>query len=231
MEPIKLRGPILALIFDLDDTLYPEVEYVRSGFRAVAGHLATPQRTANDIYERLWQTFQTGPRDRVFNEVLEQLGQPADSQTLSRLVEIYRNHKPTLMLEPVVRELLQSLRPRYPLGIITDGYLPAQRLKVEALGLEPMVDHVIYTESLGRDCWKPHPRAFELMSQTLGCPHPHCVYIADNPAKDFLAPNRLGWQTVQLNRPGKVHPPGAISPEARAHLAIDNISLFKTLLP
>jgi hypothetical protein len=29
--------------------------------------------------------------------------------------------------------------------------------------------------------------------------------VADNPAKDFVAPHRLGWRTVRVRRPDSLH--------------------------
>ncbi|MBN1437401.1 MAG: HAD family hydrolase [Sedimentisphaerales bacterium] len=196
---------IKAIIFDLDDTLYPELEYVKSGFRAIAGRLAGSEGDADEVYEMLWAAFEEGPRDRVFNRVLRRLGQEDDRQVIAELVGQYRCHRPCLRLDDGVRELLERLRGRYKLGLISDGYMPGQRLKVEALGLEGFFDRIIYTEELGRAYWKPATRAFELMAEALGVEPGECVYVADNPAKDFAGPNGLGWQTVQVKRADGVH--------------------------
>ncbi|MBN1846079.1 MAG: HAD family hydrolase [Sedimentisphaerales bacterium] len=206
---------IRAVVFDLDDTLYPERDYVRSGYRVIAADLAGGDWNPDRIFALLWRQFEQGDRRRVFNAVLRRMGRRDSPEEIARLVAIYRGHRPDLSLEVEVGQSLSRLRPRYRLGLITDGFLPAQRLKVEALGLPPYFDHIIYTEELGRDCWKPAPQAFDIMSRTLQCPAPACLYVADNPAKDFLAPNRLGWRTVQLQLPGQVHD-GAIPPAGGA---------------
>ena len=201
----KILGPIKAIVFDLDDTLYPELQYVKSGFAAIAGRLAGSQGDADQVYQMLWKAVEEGPRDRVFNRVLEQLGQDDDRQVIAELVGQYRCHRPRLQLDEQVKELLERLRGSYKLGLISDGYMPAQRLKVEALGLEGFFDHIIFTEQLGRAYWKPAARAFELMAEALDCQQKSCVYVADNPAKDFVGPNGLGWHTVQLKRADGVH--------------------------
>ena len=151
----QLKPPIAALVFDLDDTLYPELAYVRSGFQAVAAHLAGPSDDPQPIFEQLFHTFQHGPRDRVFNHILKQLDRPDDPDTIAALVQLYRTHNPTLQLAPEIKDLLCRLRARYQLGLITDGYLPAQKLKIQALNLEPLFHYIICTEDLGRAHWKP----------------------------------------------------------------------------
>ena len=219
-----LTHNIQAVVFDLDDTLYPELQYVRSGFRAVAARMTQGASDEARIFDMLWRAFEAGPRDRVFNTVLKQLGRADDPQVVAELVGLYRCHRPTLQLEPQVLGAIEKLHQKFKLGLITDGYLPTQRLKVEALQLENTFDHIIYTEELGREFWKPSSRSYELMADTLGCRHPQCVYIADNSAKDFIAPNQLGWLTIQLLRPDRVLREIVPATQGQARTKIENIT-------
>ena len=196
---------VRAVVFDLDDTLYPEVDYVHSGFRCIANHLAEGEWTAEGVFELLWSAFSQGPKDRVFNTVLGQLGRDDNSEAIAELVTLYREHRPQLQLAPETIEILDQLKQDYRLGLLSDGFLPAQKLKVEALGLQKWFDKIIFTEQLGREFWKPATKAFEIMSDALGCPPESCVYVADNVSKDFVGPNKLGWQSVQLINNSQVH--------------------------
>jgi len=58
---------------------------------------------------------------------------------------------------------------------------------------------------LGRESWKPSPAGYRRIAEQLGVAHAACAYVADNPAKDFLTPNALGWRTVQWRREGQIH--------------------------
>lgn len=226
----RLAATVKAVVFDLDDTLYPEIEYVWSGFRVVAARLAGGDGDAGAVFDLLRAAFEQGPRDRVFDTVLEQLGREADEQIVAELVGVYRCHRPALRLEPAVAGLLGQLRSRYRLGIITDGYLPAQRLKVEALQLQDAFEKIIYTEELGREFWKPSVRSFEMMAEALGCAGGQCVYVADNPRKDFVAPNRLGWATVQVKRPERVVREVSIPSGGEAQFTIESVGELAMLL-
>jgi len=64
---------------------------------------------------------------------------------------------------------------------------------------------VLFTEELGRESWKPSPAGFERVRELLGVPHEACAYVGDNPVKDFIAPNKLGWLSIQYVHPGQVH--------------------------
>ena len=103
------------------------------------------------------------------------------------------------------RSILVELSAKYVLALLTDGFLPAQRLKVQALGIEDYFDSIVYTEELGREFWKPSPAGFEKIMRDLNAKPENVVYIADNEKKDFIAPNRLGLSSVQLIRPARIH--------------------------
>jgi len=227
----KLTGTVKAIVFDLDDTLYPEIQYVRSGFRVVAGKLTRPGCDIGQVFDLLWNTFENGPRNRVFNEVLSRLDMKDDPQIIAELVGIYRCHRPNLQLEPDVRNMLEKLRRQYQLGLITDGFLPTQKLKVEALRLQNTFDEIIYTEELGREFWKPSPVAFENISAALNCPAEYCLYIADNPTKDFIAPNQLDWHTVQVTFPGQVHAHLPAADKGQPQVTINETKTLLSILP
>ena len=245
---------VRAVVFDLDDTLYSELDYVRSGFRAVAAVLASDgdaawpgdanlegpgensgnngeeRHDAGSVFELLWSAFQGTQRGRVFNTVLKQLGRDDDAESVSALVTAYRCHRPSLQMGGSVRDMLTRLRGRYKLGLLTDGFMPAQQLKVESLGLTDAFDEIVYTEELGREFWKPSPRPFELISERLGCAASECVYVADNPTKDFIAPNELGWQTVQFKPADGVYRRAQCPIGGQAQVVIGNILELEDLL-
>ncbi len=134
------------------------------------------------------------------------------------------------MITTVIFDLVENLRDRYALGLLTDGFLPTQRLKAQALGIEHYFKAIVYTEELGREFWKPSPRGFERLSELLGTCAEQAVYVADNEAKDFIAPNQLGMMTIQLRRPGGLSRQPASQPGAAARLRIDRLSDLPSLM-
>ena len=198
---------ITTVIFDLDDTLYDEMDFCRSGFRAAAPHIAalSDAHSVEAVFATLWKCFIAGNRGSTFNIALAELGIPCDGPLIHKLVEVYRTHMPRLTLPPESRAVLEDLKDRYTLGLLTDGFLPTQRLKVQALGIERYFRAILYTEELGREFWKPSPRGFEKLLDLLGARPDETVYVADNETKDFIAPNRLGLLTIQVLRPSGLH--------------------------
>lgn len=186
------------IVFDLDDTLYPERDYVLSGFRAVAtwaeAHLGIP---APKGFAELEALFAQGVRGHVFDRWLSAHGKP-DPALIPQLVEVYRGHRPSLKPFDTVPELLAGLRRRHRLGIVSDGHLSVQQRKLDALQLGQYFDAVVFSDTWGRDAWKPSPRPFaEALSRLSGTAE-SSVYVGDNPTKDFLGARQLGMFTIQL---------------------------------
>jgi putative hydrolase of the HAD superfamily len=223
---------ITTVVFDLDDTLYDEVEYCKSGFGAVARFLADlPEApTAESIFGAFWRQFTAGNHTKTFNAALNELGIDYDDKLIDELLKVYRNHIPKITLPADSKDVLHQLSEKLTLALLTDGFLPAQQLKVEALAIEEYFKHIVYTEELGREFWKPSPAGFEKIMQDLNIKPETISYVADNEKKDFIAPNKLGILTVQLIRPARIHTESAEQSEAAAQYIIHKISQLPPLL-
>ena len=223
---------ITVVIFDLDDTLYDEIDYCRSGFAAVAEYLAEPPGAppAKRIFAALWGQFSAGNHTRTFDAALDELDIEFDGLRVRRLVDVYRNHMPRITLPDESREILDKLKRRYTLALLTDGFLPAQQLKVQALGIEDYFASIVYTEQLGREFWKPSSVGFEKIMQDLDAKPENIIYIGDNEKKDFIAPNKLGFSTIHLMRPAGIHTTVCDEPGARAQHEIQRIGQLPTLI-
>ena len=223
---------ITTVVFDLDDTLYDEVEYCRSGFEAVAEFLADSPETppAERIFGAFWKQFTAGNRTKTFNTALEELDIGYDDELIGKLIKVYRNHVPKITLPQDSRDFLSQLSGKYTLALLTDGFLPAQQLKVQALGIEKYFKCIIYTEQLGREFWKPSLAGFQKLMETLNARPRTIAYIADNEKKDFIAPNKLGFLTVRIIRPAGLHSESSQEPGAAAQYTIRQISQLPALL-
>src|ERR1700685_30939 len=190
-------------VFDVDDTLYLERDYVRSGFHA-AGVWAEKELGVPDFSERALREFQCGARGDIFDRVLASYGL-SDIVAVGQLVHAYRSHVPSLTLLPDASQCLSVLRPHCHLAIITDGAVDSQQNKVHALGLTQKVDLIVLTGEWGAEFSKPNPRSFEYVQQQLTVSPDYCIYVGDNPSKDFVTPRGLGWRTVRVRREGGLH--------------------------
>lgn len=196
---------IRAVIFDLDDTLYPERQFAFSGFDAAAAKFEHCLGDRVRAAARMRELFETDHRNRVFDTILAERGLLATPELVAAMVAEYRNHAPRIDLFPDADAALSRLRGAFQLGLITDGPARTQWAKIEALNLRERMDFILPTADLGEGFAKPHPRPFEETAERLGGRHTACVYVADNPGKDFLAPRRLGWLAIHVKRRGGVY--------------------------
>jgi putative hydrolase of the HAD superfamily len=223
---------IKTVVFDLDDTLYDEIDYCKSGFHAVAQAVRQkfPSIPATRIYNFLWKQFNRGNRTKTFNAALSELGVSYDNKIINDLITVYRNHAPDIKLPSDTKNVLDQLYRKYSLALLTDGFLPAQQLKVKALDIERYFKCIIYTEQLGREFWKPSPAGFEKILQDLNTKPQTTAFVADNTEKDFIAPNQLGFTTIQITRPARLHAGPPPKPNSAPQHVIENITQLPPLL-
>lgn len=193
------------IVFDMDDTLYPEADFVRSGHRAVAERVW--QDLGADIEPELRRRFAAGQRGDLMSAALASLGIRTSDDYVGRvLVPVYREHAPTIRSHVETVPVLTELRARgHRLALLSDGWAAVQRRKLAALGLGGFFDKIVITDELGPDAWKPSPVGFQQILSALGVTSTDAIYVSDNPLKDFVGPHRLGMRTVRIVRPGTEH--------------------------
>jgi putative hydrolase of the HAD superfamily len=196
--------PVRAVLFDLDDTLYPEWTFFRSGFRVVAlelirrGLSGDPDTLADRMLE-LHGVERPGVLERFSAEL------PFPAAWVPELIEIFRGHDPQIALPEATAGVLARLRKRFRLGCVSDGWLNVQKRKLAALGLESALDAVVLTDAWGRTYWKPHPAPFLRCCEALGVPPGAAVFVGDHPARDIQGAQRAGLTAILLTEHGKFH--------------------------
>lgn len=174
------------IVFDLDDTLYNEMAYLRSAYEEIAKELSA--KNWQGLFARMYSLFRS--KQDVFAFLVAQY----DVQKPD-LLKIYRNHKPSLQLFEGVMEVIQRIKEKGgKIGIITDGRTSTQTIKLKALGIFDIVDKIVISEEVGSE--KPDKENYLIIENAF----PNCTYLymADNLRKDFISPNKLGWNTLGL---------------------------------
>src|SRR5262249_30491730 len=204
----------LVLVFDLDDTLYPERQFALSGF-AAAGRWAETELGVAGLALDMTRLLDEGHLGELFRIALAGRLPDHTPEQLAGLVAAYRDHDPQLTLFEDAAWALAHLAPQARLGLITDGTEHVQARKVSSLGIAARFGTIVYTHALGgRQFSKPHPRSYEMVEAALGGSGDRLVYIGDNPAKDFVVPNQRGWISVMVERPQhrRIHAQAKIAP-------------------
>jgi len=195
------------IVFDMDDTLYPEVQFVQGGFKAAAVQLDRIVGRSTGALDVFCGILDRQGVHRVFDIGLAELGIDDDPDIMQDMVNAFRGHAPSVRPYPGIRAMLQALRENGSrLGLISDGPYDVQQSKWNALGLDVFFDWVTFTDGLGgRSTWKPNDTAFVKMEHETGFSGAAVAYVGDRPDKDFPAPDDLGWRTLRVRYQDTFH--------------------------
>lgn len=185
------------IIFDMDDTLYDEYEYVKSGFKAVADYLAKNKDLNKDeLFHWMWGYLELHGRGEIFNKLLEEY-RIYSKALVKKCITTYRLHKPDIELPELSKQILNLLS-SHCLYLVTDGNKNVQKNKVVALKLDSYMEKCYLTYRYGMHNSKPSPYCFNLISDKENVLPEEIVYIGDNPKKDFLGIKPLGYRTIRV---------------------------------
>jgi putative hydrolase of the HAD superfamily len=185
-----------AVLFDLDDTLYPHRRFLVSGFAAVASYVSAQYGVESaHAFRTLVRAYRDGARGHELDRLVDVTGLPVD---VSTLVRVMRAQCPSLRLRRAVGQTLRLLRDSYALAIVTNGIPMIQRRKVAALGLEPFVDAVVYATEHGSGAGKPEREPFVEALRRLGVDASRAVFVGDDERADIDGAAACGIGTIQI---------------------------------
>lgn len=189
----------MIIVFDLDDTLYNELTYVKSGLSSVAEFAFRNWNIPkNATYQFMIQTLEKSGRGHIFNELLIKYGKFSKAN-LRRCISVYRLHDPKINLYSDAKRCLESFK-SLPIYIVTDGNKIVQHKKILALGLDKMVKKVFITYRHGLKNAKPSPYCFVKIAKIEKAKPQDIAYVGDNPKKDFIGIKPLGFKTIRILR-------------------------------
>jgi len=190
-----------AVFFDLDDTLYREMDFVVSGLGVVSDYLA--ERFGLDregTLRRMLGILNEQGRGRVFDVVLND-NDIFTEERVRLLLMLYRCHIPRIFPDESAVEVLNSIRSGgIKTGMITDGMASVQRRKIDALGLDACFDVIVCTWELGKEYQKPSPVSYKVAADLLCVDLEDCAYVGNDTRKDFQGPKALGMSSIQIGK-------------------------------
>lgn len=177
------------VVFDLDDTLYPEADYVDSGVRHVCAQI-------NSLYGI--DCYEVIKEQRLQDAKLDWLSFACELTGLKPSVKesllwMYRLHLPEINLSENCSVSLEKIKSvALAVAVLTDGRTFTQKFKLASLGLSHYPAYI--SEDYGST--KPAPDRFQAIQKDF--PAEKYVYVADNVQKDFLGCNPLGWLGIGM---------------------------------
>jgi len=178
----------MVIVFDLDDTLYDEIDFVKSGFKEISRFLGD-----ESYFNFMWYEFRKNGSGKIFDKLIEKFSLDIDVKIL---IDIYRFHKPDIFLPKDSLEILEYAK-KFKTALISDGFYITQQNKFDALNLSNFIDYPIFTHFYHTK--KPELKPFKMIMDKFK--DESYIYISDNPKKDFFAPKKLGWKTIRYKNP------------------------------
>ena len=184
------------LFIDLDDTLFEEIEYVKSGFIEVSKYIADLNGIDGDeIFNQMMYQFNKYGRTGAFNRVMSHF--ELEYPSISDMIIKYREHRPNIQTYDGVYDSIMRLKSVFDnIFLVTDGIVSVQKNKVSALGLEKYVDGVIYCMEYNSP--KPSITSIEQYTENIPFDKSKSKMVGDDPFCDIECAYKLGIGVVRV---------------------------------
>jgi FMN phosphatase YigB (HAD superfamily) len=191
--------------FDLDGTLYDEMDFIVQVYKPIADNLtklcnSSPEQISGWMLQR-W-LMKGSSYNSIFTEVLSNYGihGPAAEAAVTECLAVYRGYKPQICLPLRVSFILEYMKKNYDLFLISDGNSSLQMEKFKVLGLARWIssDNVGFTGLYGLDFAKPSIKIIDKISVLQKCKLPESiVYFGDRDIDQQFAA-AAGFQFVSV---------------------------------
>ena len=219
------------IFFDVDDTLYDQRETFCTAFRETIGRgkdfsaSLLDQVYLRSMYynEKRFDEIQKGTlnSNRIIEyrilHACEDYDIPVSPDQAVGFRKHYIEAQGELRLTPVMEELLDLLRGKMGVGIITNGRYEHQLRKIQALGLTRWVGERNILISGGFGKAKPDPDIFMEAQNRTGADVADMIYVGDSYERDVVGAKKAGWTAIWMNRRGHTLPEGGLIPDDVVH--------------
>lgn len=184
---------IKSILFDLDNTLYEENDYLV----AVFDEFFKLKNIKHNIVPFLSNGFRLNSSD-IFGDILKKLNIYSSTSQLE-LFHIYKNLNTNLNLYDSAYILIDNLKKKnIKLGIITNGVAQAQQCKIKCLKIANMFDVIIYARKWGKSYEKPNKKPFDEALKILNFDKSEVLFVGDNPLTDILGAENAGIKSIRF---------------------------------
>ncbi|MYN70588.1 HAD-IA family hydrolase [Streptococcus suis] len=199
-----------ALIFDVDDTLYDQIQPFE---RALKRHLAVLDEQLSPLYlsfrqyaDEVFEAASTGKMSLQESHVyrmkhaLADFGYQVSDATALAIQIDYDYFQGQIELGPIFPEIFSWCKEHgIAIGMITNGPYRHQLRKIRTMGLfdwfEP--ENILISGQIG--ITKPNPAIFHLMEERLGMSGEDVYYLGDSFENDVVGAKAVNWKAIWFN--------------------------------
>ncbi len=229
-----LKTKITDIFFDLDHTLWDFEANSKRAFEKLLKKHQIPVQI-NDflkIYEPVnreyWEQYAKQQKTKTevkynrLTDTFKALNIDISQQLIEILADEYLDFlKRESILMDGALGILDYLKNKYRLHILTNGFIEVQTDKMQYSGLEPYFETMITTEETGK--LKPHPDVFNYALQKAGTFAHKSYMIGDNFQSDILGARNVGMHAIHFDPEGKNDIDFKIIPKVKHLLEIKEI--------
>lgn len=206
---------INVIFFDLDNTLFDHTRAERSAILSLIAsnpeifHAIDPDsfvQVYHQVNKVLWKKMAAGEitseelKHQRFEISLNQFNrQTNNADALSK--QYFEFYSSQTCAHPNTREILAYLKPKYHLGILSNGFPEIQERKLCNLRVGSHFKFKIYSGEVG--AMKPAPEIFQAAMQRCGAKANEIVYVGDSFEDDIKGAKAVGWQVIHFNPTGE----------------------------
>lgn len=200
-----------AVFFDIDDTLYDQLEPFKNACQEVFGSqyefnvqelFKSSRRYSDEVFQDAGNGIISMDEMYIYRmkKAFEDIGINITDRDALHFQHIYERKQRNLFLTATMRKILEVCGSRFLLGVISNGPSLHQWDKVRQLCLEKYIpkENIFISEDLG--IAKPDSAIFHYAAKRCKIKEKDCVYIGDNYINDIAGAKEAGWQTIWLNR-------------------------------
>jgi len=211
---------IRAVLFDLDDTLYDHRYSSRKGLQSLKNKYDCFKDTELDVLELEYLTvlneihlskvltgLSTIEEARIerYKIFFSKFDVNADLEFISLARKVYSgSYKTNQRAVPGAAELLEALKSKVKIGIVSNNLLKEQLSKINNIGIASYLDEIVVSEEAG--FIKPSPEIFQIVLNKLGCKAEESVMIGDSWETDIMGAKNAGIRAIWFNRYGNKNP-------------------------
>lgn len=184
----ELKDRYSVFIFDLDNTIYDEREYLSNGYKEIAKYVAEANKSGQlkEYYDYLIAEFDTRGRSMLFNKFIEHFNLTV---SIHSLLQILRCQETQIQMYPKSKKILDMLvNANKYIYILTNGNVEQQRNKVKLLGLKEQYSSIdVVYASLFEP--KPSPKALLNIINSVCAEKKDAIMIGDSEVDELTAYN------------------------------------------
>lgn len=172
------------IIFDLDDTLYNEIDYLKLAFGSIAKYLNKKNTLIdpNDIEKFLISTFVSNGRKNLYQKLISNFNITNFSineyLNILRTVKIQEN---SISMDLLLSDFIKENILKYNFFIATNGNIIQQKNKIKSINIPHLKKiAIIYCNTFGIDGKKPAPKFINYIFSEFSIPKNKMLYIGDN---------------------------------------------------